>query len=314
MKLSICIIHYNSIEYTIQVLNCIINSSLRKEVYEILVLDNGSSKILVDCIDFNYPKNLHIYRFDETVGFAAANNYLFSKSSADYLLMMNNDVIFDKSLLFKSIEFMENNANASAMTCKILNNDYSIQHPCYTNSHGLISEISTLLAFAKINYFLKVFISKMSNEKNSIPELVKVKHACGCFILFRHSLIRSLHYLDEKFIFGLEDLDICNRLIKSFKDYDIYSVNSIELIHFGGGSREKFNLKLFSMIMQSYSHYYFKYYGCTGLYVVYFFKWLNSFFHFLFLFVKKIFSLNYNSYFYCYHKNIILLKFFTFRG
>ena len=107
-KLSIIIVNYNSGE---ELIVCIksIRRYLSNILHEIIVVDNNSTDNSRELLRINF-KNIQKIFLKINSGYAFANNYGIKKSTGDYILLLNPDIILIDSSLEKMIQFLNNNS------------------------------------------------------------------------------------------------------------------------------------------------------------------------------------------------------------
>lgn len=307
MKISFIIINFNSNEYTLQCINQINNSNHDLIDYEIIVIDNGSStNQLSTALSAN--SLVKFITLERSVGFAEANNIAFKLASGSYLFMINNDIELNLNTVKSITHFFNITPQAAIVTPKILNADLTLQHLNYTYDYSFFTELLKLLGFYKICNFFKVskFPLYGVNPSKSVQE---VKHVCGCFLAIRRECLIAVNYLDNSFVFGFEDADLCKRVSKEFPFYKIYSLNFCSIVHFGGGSRKFFNPAVHRMMTDSFRRYFLKHYGLISFLIIYVIRWLNSLFHlFVNYIIYYIFKGKISDYNNKYHLSIIFLK------
>ena len=105
-QVSIIILNWNGYKDTVE---CI--SSLKQidyENFQVVLVDNGSSKNESELLNNSFPK-IKTIRSDKNLGFSGGNNlgikYLLEQS-ADYILLINNDTTVNKNFLDPLVEKM----------------------------------------------------------------------------------------------------------------------------------------------------------------------------------------------------------------
>lgn len=117
MLFSFVILHYETVKDTEECISSIYKTyGIDNPLYEIVVVDNGSSKVFSEICDKKILTNkVHIVRSEENLGFARGNNlgikYSNSILNTDYIICANNDTIFFQRDFFEKIicEFKETN-------------------------------------------------------------------------------------------------------------------------------------------------------------------------------------------------------------
>lgn len=229
--LSIVIVNWNTRSLLKDCLDSIYKNT-KNISFEIIVVDNASIDDSVEMINQNF-KDVILIKNDKNLGFAKANNIAFNYVNARYVILLNSDTLVLPNSFENVIEYMDLNDNVGIVTPKILNNDGTIQHPCYIMKPSWKTEI-----------YYNFMIDRLVKNFDTIPAdntIRDVVHATGAALFIRKKTLDKIGYLDEKMIFTLEDADICIRSIMAgWKN--VYFPNS-EIIHLGGQSRSKLNDK-----------------------------------------------------------------------
>jgi GT2 family glycosyltransferase len=113
---TIIILNYNQNKYTLECINSILKSNLKKIVIEII--DNGSNiefyNELKEGIEKINDERLRFSRIKENRGYVGGINYGLSIAQSrdpEYIMIMNNDTILEENAIFELVK-----------TCKIFNN------------------------------------------------------------------------------------------------------------------------------------------------------------------------------------------------
>lgn len=123
MDLSIQTINYNTKKYLIDCLNGLLKDLKDSAIqYEVLVLDNDSADNLSD-LETDYPE-IKFFKSEKNGGFSWGHNFLSSRGSGEYILILNPDIKFIEQstvarLLAKLKE--EESRGACAIGPKLLN-------------------------------------------------------------------------------------------------------------------------------------------------------------------------------------------------
>ena len=103
-KVAIIILNWNGKKDTLECLE-----SVRKidyQNFEVIVVDNGSSDDSLKAIQSKYPE-ICILETGENLGYAGGNNFGMRhalQNGADYILILNNDIIVDSQLINSFID------------------------------------------------------------------------------------------------------------------------------------------------------------------------------------------------------------------
>jgi GT2 family glycosyltransferase len=235
IDVSLIIINYNSKKLLDDCLNSVLEFT--KEVsFEIIVVDNGSTVNLDDLIS-KYPKVKFILN-EKSKGFAAVNNQGFASAKGNYLLMLNNDVLFIEDSISKIVEFSKEQNDNAIIGCTLLNEDKTFQI-------SIVDFDSLLNLFGESFFLYKIFkrnkrLNKYHNNYCDLKEVKEVDALKGAFLFFPAEVFKKLNGLDERFFFYYEETDFCYRW-KQLGGKVVYYPDT-KIIHLGGASTES-NLK-----------------------------------------------------------------------
>lgn len=108
--LTIYILTFNRPEYLEECINSIKKQTWQN--YKIVILDNGSSKSYVKVLQKFTEMNIEYYKHKKNIGVVKNFNFGLSKKiDTKYMMFFHDDDIMEKSLLQKSINFLEIHEN-----------------------------------------------------------------------------------------------------------------------------------------------------------------------------------------------------------
>ncbi|PKL83329.1 MAG: hypothetical protein CVV24_05515 [Ignavibacteriae bacterium HGW-Ignavibacteriae-3] len=232
IDVSIIIVNYNSYPLLDACLE-----SLYKEtkgvIFEVIVLDNGSTDSGLDENISKYPAVKWIKK-ESGSGFAAANNEAFSAASGNYILMLNNDVVFVEDVISSVAGYSASINDEAIIGCKLLNGDLTHQVS--------IVDFDTIGNLFGENFFLyklfpgNRFLSKYHLNDPMLKEPIEVDAVKGAFLFIPRTALNKLNYLDELFYFYYEETDLCYRWKLTGGKVIYYPMSRI--IHLGGASTD----------------------------------------------------------------------------
>lgn len=183
-----------------QPLDCIY--SIKKLDYpqqklEIIVVDNNSQDGSREKIRKLFKK-VKIIENKTNLGFAKAINQGAEIAKGDYIFITNDDIIFEKNSLQKSVDYLLKTKDAGLVGGKI----YYKNKPKKICSNGFIMN----------KWTGNVHTAPYPNQINQ-PDWVQ-----GCAILISKKLFNEVGKLDPNFFLSFDDYDLCQRLKnRSFK-------------------------------------------------------------------------------------------------
>ncbi len=207
MKLSIIIVHYNTLDLLKKCLSSIYGQAFSFQ-YEVFVIDNASENF--EGIEFNFPL-AKIIRNKSNLGFARANNLGLKSAVGEYILFLNPDTEILKGSLEKMLEFLAINPDVGVLGPKLVYPDGSLQLSCrrfYTLRAILMRRV--------------IFLSRLFNRKILVEHLMldsseSIKDAdwlIAACIMFPKRVLEKLGGFDEKYRLYFEDVDLCYRIKK----------------------------------------------------------------------------------------------------
>lgn len=232
IDLSIIIVNYNTRALLDQLLTSITNAEKGNYRTEIILVDNASSDGSLEMVrkKYHFVKSIPCR---DNLGFAAANNKGIRNSKGGLLLLLNSDTkIFPKTLKVM-LDFMKENSDFQAATCRVELPDGKLDPACH---RGFPSPWASFTYFSKLERLFprsKFFAQYHQGWKN-LAEIHEVDVISGAFFLLKREVIDKVGLLDEGFFMYGEDIDWCMR-IKQAK-FRIVFVPSTKIIHVKGMS------------------------------------------------------------------------------
>ena len=233
-ELSIIIVNYNSLDFISRCIESIKENSLKElknGEYEIIVIDNasrdGSQEFLKNLDGIIFVPN------ENNLGFSKANNIGVKKSKGRYVLFLNPDTIIHRNTLSKMVEFMNQNKDVGAATCKVFISESEIDDASH---RGFPTPWNSLMYFSGMS---KLFPkSRIFNGYNmgwiDLNKTHEIDALAGAFMMVRRVAGEDVGWWDEDYFFYGEDLDFCYMLKK--KRWKVYFVAEVSAFHYKGVS------------------------------------------------------------------------------
>lgn len=177
--------------------------------FEIVVVDNGSTDDSAEKLTQAFP-HLKFIRLQQNRGYAAGNNAGIKfalAQGAQYVLVINNDVVVEKKFLSPMVELAERMPEVGVVTCKVcyLSNPKQIYAAGGTFSRWLCTGINDL------QWQLD------NSEQNVTDREREISFAPGCVLLIRRAVFERVGLLDERFFLYVEDLEFSRRVNLHFR-------------------------------------------------------------------------------------------------
>ena len=179
IKLSVIVSAFNQEKYIGRCLRSLLNQSLNRDEYEIIVINDGSFDKTAYALElFNSPKEdlIKVITNKENLGLPTSLNKGINASKGKYIVRVDSDDFVNFNFLQFLSFYLETNPKSNAISC-----DYY-----------LISEDEKV-------------IERMESDKNPI--------ACG--ILFRKETLIDIGLYDESFLYN-EEVELRLRYLKKY--------------------------------------------------------------------------------------------------
>lgn len=230
-KVTVVILNWNGKKDTVECLESL--KQITYPNYEILLVDNGSTDGSTEFFR-EYCPEIEVIESEKNLGFTGGCNIGIKKaisSSADYILLLNNDVAVEPDFLDELVSVAKKNENVGILGTKI--NYYDASEQIWA-AGGFINYWICLVAYHGMN---EPNTEKYSYEKD-------VDFVSGCAMLIRAEVFQKTGLLDEKYFAYFEDVDIC--LMARKNGYGIRYVPSAKIYHkvsrTSGGALSPFSL------------------------------------------------------------------------
>jgi len=237
-KLSIIILNYNTKDLLSNCLDSLY--AARNEVdFETIVVDNASSDGSTDMVESKF-KWVTLIKSDKNIGFSAGNNLAKSVAKGKYILFLNSDTLMKKGTLKRCVQYLEDNEEVGAMTCRTLLPDgsddkdarRSFPTPWVALTH--FSYLDRIFPTSKL--FSKYWYGYLSTDVEHEVDVLQ-----GAFFLSPKSILDEVGWFNEEYFLNGEDIDL-SWCIKN-KGWKIIYYPDVSIIHIKKGTK-KTNRKL----------------------------------------------------------------------
>ncbi len=251
-EVSVVVINYNSVDYTINCVNSVLEKTDNNLDYEIIIVDNNSEKADKDKLAcfLNNPKIKLVYS-KINLGFAGGNMLGVQNGEGKYYFFLNNDSVLLKDAVSEFYKYCINNPKVGIVSCFTESETGDLQ---YNYSH--FPTISS-------KYF-GVSISRWFNDVNYPPkkdiykEPFKVDLVGGAVMFVNGAIFSEIGGFDTTYFLYCEEEDLALKVTKA--GYDVVIIPNVMIQHFGGRSTEK-SLDIKKEFYISFFYMYRKHYG-----------------------------------------------------
>ncbi len=181
--------------------------------HQVVVVDNATSPPYVEETYRN--QGVEMVRFDIPQSFARANNTAALRYGNDYYLLLNNDVFLAKDALVGMADLLAGEPSVGICGGRMVFPDATIQH-C-----GVVFGPGKQGPYHCHRNRPSQTVSRENREFQAVT---------GACMLVRSDLWKALGGLDERYPFGLEDIDFCLRARRA--GWRVMCHNTVDSLHF----------------------------------------------------------------------------------
>lgn len=240
MTLSVIIVNYNVKYFLKQCLASVFGS--KKELadgttlsLDVWVVDNDSVDGSIDMVCRDFPQ-VHVIENHENVGFARANNMALSKSTGDYLLLLNPDTVVENDTFVRCVDFIVQHADCGGLTVKMVDGKGNFLReskrgfPSPAASFYKIAGLTRLFPHSK--RFAAYYMGHLGEDDVNEIEILP-----GAFLMLRREVYDKIGGLDETYFMYGEDIDYSWSI--KLAGWKNYYLPTTRIIHYKGESTRK---------------------------------------------------------------------------
>jgi len=196
-EISIILPTYNGGGDIKECLDCLKKQSFQN--FELIIIDDGSqdkTREILDSLGYEYHKN------KENLGFVKTLNKGVRLSNGKYILIIDQDMVFEKDYLLKMIE---------------KNKDFVSGRMYYYHQKDKIRALNL-----KVNLFTgkSTLVGRGEIDKGQFNHIKNIQAMGGGGFMVKKEVFKEIGLFDEKFIMDFADIDFCFRARE--KGYKIF--------------------------------------------------------------------------------------------
>lgn len=248
MTLSIIIVNFKNPALLRLCLKSLERTLSPKLDYEILVVDISSEITTQNVVLEEFPK-VKLLPFKDNIGYTKGVNEGIKKSSGEYFIILNPDIVPLKNSIETLLDYMKKNKDVGLAGPQLLNFDGTPQQSCF----GFYNAIT--IGYRRVNYlpFKKRVLSGFLLEGKDLSGTNSVDWLMGSAIMARRSAINEVGLMDEKFFLYFSDVDWAKRFWENGYKVVYYPLAKIYHYHRRVSKRNSWIIDVF-MNRQSQQH------------------------------------------------------------
>lgn len=224
---SVCIVNWNCREHLQGCLQSLREAALEASL-EVLVVDNGSTDGAADMVSELFPE-VTLIRNTENVGFSRANNQAAQRARGRYLFFLNNDTVVPPGTLCGLLDYARSHPDVGIIGPQLQDERQRPQlswRTCPTLP-ALLHRI-TWLGWTRL--FRQGYRRYRGRDGVDLAAPRPVEILMGAALFMPRSVFRACGAWDEDYTFGGEDIDLCDRVGRSYR---VIYHPGLAIVHFG---------------------------------------------------------------------------------
>jgi GT2 family glycosyltransferase len=207
-QVSVCIVNWNCRDLLRRCLETL-RPDLQDATLEVVVVDNGSTDGAADMVAETFPE-VRLIRNADNRGFSHANNQAVAVTRGDFLFFLNNDTELPPGALRRLLDYTRSHPEAGLIGPRLVGADGTFQ-VSFRRRPTLGALLHRTLAFRWTRLFRKAY--RLYRGRDGDFETTRpVEVLMGAALLVNRRLFESVGGWDESYVFGGEDIELCNRI------------------------------------------------------------------------------------------------------
>ena len=198
---------------------------------EVLLVDNGSRDGSAEMVATDFPY-VRLIESGTNLGFAAANNRMFTQARGRYVVLLNSDAFLRPGALRRAKQRMDADPETALAGGRLTGEDGSWQ-PSARMFPSLLNEFLSMSGLAH-RYRESRFWGRADRAWADPMTSTETDWVPGAFSILRHSVLDQMGGFDEAFFLYYEEVDL-SRKIKG-AGYKIQYWADVVVVHLGGES------------------------------------------------------------------------------
>jgi GT2 family glycosyltransferase len=197
---------------------------------EVIVVDNGSWDGAAEMIAAEFPE-VRLVRNRSNRGYACACNQAAALAQGRYLLFLNNDTELPPGTLGRLLAVAQSYPNGGLFAPRLVGSDGQVQRS-WRGPLTLAALWHRISWLRWTGWFRTAYqhYRRGCTPVNPTAAVWPVDAVLGCAILIRRDIFSAVGGWDEGYPFGVEDIDLCQRVARCAP---LYYVGTVSIVHHG---------------------------------------------------------------------------------
>lgn len=245
--MAVAIVSFN----TRDLLRGVIDSAYADGATEIIVADNGSTDGSVAMLRAEYP-SVVIVEDHSNPGYGAASNQAIARAHADYVFLLNSDIVFPAGTLSTLSDYLDAHPAVGIVGPRLMNTDGTLQPSCHEFPRPVVSLLEHSWVgdvVGKVPVIRGRYLRTWSHDQAR-----PVPWVTGAALAIRKSAFDHVRGFDAAFHMYFEEVDLSYRMMRA--GWETHFAPVANVTHFGGQSTQYRRTAMFTQYYRSAIQFY----------------------------------------------------------
>jgi GT2 family glycosyltransferase len=205
----------------------------------LLLVDNEpggmGARRLQNCLD-RWPWEGELISGHGNVGYGRGHNLAIERTTSEYHLVLNPDVILSPSSLEIGLRYLEQHTDIGLLTPEVSGRSGDHEFLCRRYPSLVVLAFRLLWPQTRLPWIRRKLDHYEMRDVDWSREVDSIPIASGCFMLFRSSMLKRVNGFASEYFLYFEDYDLSLRVGKISR---IGYFPAMKVQHFGGGAGRK---------------------------------------------------------------------------
>ncbi len=256
MRLSVCIVNWNTRDFLRECLTALRAYPPRGDDMEVIVVDNASMDDSTQMVAAEFPDAVLIASA-ANLGYAEGNNLALARATGDALLLLNPDVVVHQDSLTRAAEFAAAHPELGAFGCRLVGTGGETQKSlrAFPDPGPVLWEY---LGFSRLFPHSRRFGAYRMTWFD-YESVIEADQPMGSFLWISRNAYETVGGMDPQFPIFFNEVDWCRRARRGH-GLSIWYTPDVVVTHYGGGSTRQVKASMVRESHRSLLRFYDKHY------------------------------------------------------